>query len=82
MNDVGGMKEVVNEKIGMLVPPRNGRALKEAIDKMFAMDYEAMGKNAHEYAEKECSWEANTQKIKTRKSHWFLSFSKSKISSL
>jgi glycosyltransferase involved in cell wall biosynthesis len=63
--DVGGMKEVVNEKIGMLVPPRNGRALKEAIDKMFAMDYEAMGKNAHEYAEKECSWEANAQKIKT-----------------
>lgn len=62
--DVGGMKEVVNEKIGLLVPPRNGVALKEAIDKMFAMDYETMGKNAHEYAEKECSWATNVQKIK------------------
>ncbi len=61
---VGGMKEVVNEKIGMLVPPRDGKALKSAIDTMFTMDYDALGKNAREYAEKECSWEANTQKIK------------------
>jgi glycosyltransferase involved in cell wall biosynthesis len=63
--DVGGMKEVVNEKTGILVPHRNGEALRCAIDKMFAMDYEALGKNAREYAEKECSWEANAKKIKT-----------------
>jgi len=62
--DVGGMKEVVNEKTGLLVPPRNAKALQQAIDKMFTMDYANLGNNAREFAEKECSWETNTQKIK------------------
>lgn len=63
--NIGGIKEVVNENTGILVPPKDVTSLRQAIEIIFTMDYEAMGRYAHEYARTEFSWESNTQKIKT-----------------
>jgi glycosyltransferase involved in cell wall biosynthesis len=62
--DIGGIPDVVNVNTGILVPPRNTEALREAIQKILSMDFEAMGGYAREYARKEFSWESNAQKIK------------------
>jgi glycosyltransferase involved in cell wall biosynthesis len=62
--NIGGINSVVNENTGILVPPKDAVALKKAIDRIFTMDFEAMGRYAHEYAEREFSWGANAQKIK------------------
>ena len=62
--DIGGIRDVVNDNTGILVPTRDAIALKKAIDRIFTMDFEAMGRYAHEYAEREFSWGANAQKIK------------------
>jgi glycosyltransferase involved in cell wall biosynthesis len=61
---IGGIKEMVNENTGILVPPKDIHSLRQAIEKIFAMDYEAMGRYAYEYAGREFSWESNAQKIK------------------
>lgn len=62
---IGGIQDVVNERTGILVPPRDAGALKEAIERIFAMDYEAMGRYAREYAEREFDWASNAMKIKS-----------------
>jgi len=61
---IGGIRDVVNENTGILVPPKDTDALRKAIERIFIMDLEAMGRYAHEYAKKEFSWESNAQKIK------------------
>lgn len=62
--DIGGIKDVVNDNTGILVPPKDANVLREAINKIFGMDLDAMGRYANEYAKKEFSWESNAQKIK------------------
>jgi glycosyltransferase involved in cell wall biosynthesis len=62
--DIGGIKDIVNPDIGILVPPKNAEALQQAIQTLFLKDVEAMGKRARVYAEQEFSWEANVRKIK------------------
>lgn len=62
--DIGGIRDVVNDNTGILVPTQDAIALKKAIDRIFTMDFEAMGRYAHEYAEREFSWGSNAQKIK------------------
>lgn len=62
--NLGGLTDVVNENTGILVPPKDTAALRKAIERIFIMDLEAMGRYAHEYAKKEFSWELNAQKIK------------------
>lgn len=42
--DVGGVPEMVNEQIGILVPTQNEIAIKSAITELFAMDYKEMGR--------------------------------------
>lgn len=62
--DIGGIKDVVNDNTGILVPMRDTIALKKAIDRIFTMDFEAMGRYANEYAKKEFDWGSNAKKIK------------------
>jgi glycosyltransferase involved in cell wall biosynthesis len=44
--DVGGVPEMVRPSTGILVPPQNAEALKDAILKMVELDYKAMGQEA------------------------------------
>lgn len=62
--DIGGIRDVVNDNTGILVPTRDAIALNKAIDKIFTMDFEAMGRYANEYAKKEFDWESNAKEIK------------------
>lgn len=63
-SDIGGLREVVKENIGILIPPADVYALKNAIKKIFEMNLEEMGKAAFEYAENELNWKSNAEKIK------------------
>ena len=63
--EIGGLKDIVNEKTGILIPPENVGELKKAIGKMLSMNYEGMGRYAYEYAKKEFSWEINAKNIKS-----------------
>jgi len=62
--NIGGLKDIVNEDTGMIVPPRDAEALRNAIEDMFSRDLLVMGKRAYEYSKKEFSWESNAQKIR------------------
>jgi glycosyltransferase involved in cell wall biosynthesis len=44
--DVGGVPEMVRPEIGILVPPQNAEALKNAILTMYELDYKTMGQQA------------------------------------
>jgi glycosyltransferase involved in cell wall biosynthesis len=44
--DVGGVPEMVRPDTGIIVPPQNAEALKDAIISMFQLDYKTMGANA------------------------------------
>jgi glycosyltransferase involved in cell wall biosynthesis len=46
--DVGGVPEMVRGNTGILVAPSNSDALKDAITRIFTMDYEQMGYHANE----------------------------------
>jgi glycosyltransferase involved in cell wall biosynthesis len=62
--DIGGLRDVVNKKTGILVPVADAHALRGAMERLFVADLEKMGRDAHDFAEKEFSWESNAQKIK------------------
>lgn len=51
--DVGGVPEMVREGYGLLVPPKDAQALAEAVVRMFASDYVAMGRRAGEVFRRE-----------------------------
>jgi glycosyltransferase involved in cell wall biosynthesis len=61
--DIGGIRDIVTADTGILVPPENAEALKQAIERIFRMDYTEMGKKACDYARKEFSWQSNARKI-------------------
>lgn len=61
---IGGMNDIVNERTGILVPPKDSHMLRLAIERIFSMDIESLGRSAHEFARKELNWESNAQKIK------------------
>ena len=61
--NIGGLRDIVNDNTGMIVPARNAEALRKAIENIFSRDLLAMGKCAYEYSSKELSWESNAQKI-------------------
>ena len=63
-SDIGGLQDIVNADTGILVPPRDAEALKNAIDRIFNSDFAGMGENACEYARKEFNWESNARKIR------------------
>jgi glycosyltransferase involved in cell wall biosynthesis len=62
--NIGGLKDVVNDDTGIIVPTKDAEALRNAIEHIFSRDLLAMGKCAYEYSRKEFSWESNAQKIK------------------
>ncbi len=62
--DIGGLKDIVNEKIGILVPPNNAEALRKGIEQLFRMDIEEMGRYAYDYGDKEFNWELNAHKVR------------------
>ena len=61
--DIGGLKDIVNDDTGVIIPAGDVEALRSAIENIFSRDLLAMGKCAYEYSRKEFSWESNTQKI-------------------
>jgi glycosyltransferase involved in cell wall biosynthesis len=62
--NIGSMKEVVNEKTGLLIPPKDYKALRSAILKLLSMDYKKMGEFAFKFANKNFCWHENSVKIK------------------
>jgi len=64
-SNIGGLKDVIiNDQTGILVPPEDADGLRRAIERIFSMDYRAMGRYAYDYARKEFNWESNAQKIR------------------
>jgi len=61
---IDGIKDVVNEDTGVLVPPEDEDLLRDGIIKLFSLDYKKMGKFAYEYSKENFSWMRNAQKIK------------------
>jgi glycosyltransferase involved in cell wall biosynthesis len=53
---IGGIKDVVDEKTGILVPPGDPDALRRAIIRLFGMDLEGMGKEAREFSRRHLDW--------------------------
>ncbi len=62
--DIGGMKDIVNEKTGILIPAKDAGALRKAIEELFSLDFKEMGKHSYEFAEKELNWALNGRKIR------------------
>ncbi len=62
-SDVGPMREVVNERTGILVPPKDSQALRMAIEALFEKNYLAMGEYAHSYAESMFDWDRNAREV-------------------
>jgi glycosyltransferase involved in cell wall biosynthesis len=62
--NIGGLRDIVNDDTGIIVPARDVEALRNAIENIFSRDLLAMGKCAYEYSRKEFSWERNVQKIR------------------
>lgn len=61
---IGGIKKVVNERTGILVPPRDSDSLRLAIEQIFNKDYVVMGKYAYSFAEEEFGWPSIAESIK------------------
>ncbi|MEX2461085.1 MAG: glycosyltransferase [Paenibacillaceae bacterium] len=55
--DIGGVPEMVRPSTGILVPPKNAEALKNAIQTMVELDYKAMGQEAKQVFHEEFTQE-------------------------
>lgn len=60
---IGGMKEIVTEETGMIVPPKDPRALAAAIESVLKKDYVGMGENAYRFAVEKLDWGKNVEKL-------------------
>jgi len=58
---IGGMKDIVNQETGVIVPVGDSVRLSEAINAIFREDYKKMGKSAYLYAERNMSWDRNVE---------------------
>lgn len=56
-SDVGCMRDVVDEKTGVLIKPKDAESLAKGIEKIFTYDYNSMGKFANKRAQEKYSWE-------------------------
>ena len=59
----GAVEFIEKCKCGIIVPPRDSRALAEAIKEIFSSNVEFIGRNAREYIEKYCDWEVIAKEI-------------------
>ena len=48
--------DVVDERTGILVPPGDPHALRRAINQLFNMDLEGMGRAAREFSRHQLDW--------------------------
>jgi glycosyltransferase involved in cell wall biosynthesis len=63
VTDVGATSEmVINGETGFVVPIDNNDALVQAINKIFTMDHEKMGKKANELAIQKLTWDVLAEK--------------------
>lgn len=62
-SNIGGLKDVVRENTGILVPPRDSDSLRNAIRVLFEMDYEEMGRQAYNYASNAFCWQRNVRTL-------------------
>jgi len=61
---IGGIKEIVTDKIGILVEPRDEKSLRKAILELFKRDYARMGEEAFAFAKRELAWSKTAAEIK------------------
>ena len=54
---LGSLPEVVDDDMGILIPPCDAGAIVEAVEKIFKMDHRAMGRRARETTERKYSWD-------------------------
>jgi glycosyltransferase involved in cell wall biosynthesis len=62
--NIGGIRDIVNDRTGILVPPRNTEALRTAITTLLSRDYQEMGAHAREFAHECFDWEVNARKVR------------------
>jgi alpha-1,6-mannosyltransferase len=56
--DAGGVSELIDERVGMKVPPRRPEALQRAICELFERDWDALSRNARTHAVNGYDWNA------------------------
>jgi len=61
--DVGGVKEMINENVGILIPPKNMKALEEAIKDMLSDCANYSPEEITKYAKKNFSYPAVSQQL-------------------
>ena len=61
---IGGIKDVVEDNFGILVPPNDSESLRNGINKLLSMDFETMGKYAYEYSNNRFNWGFIAREIK------------------
>jgi glycosyltransferase involved in cell wall biosynthesis len=61
---IGGIGDVVNSKTGILIPPCDVNALRDAVRNLLGMDHEAMGRYAYEYSQNAFNWETIAEELK------------------
>jgi glycosyltransferase involved in cell wall biosynthesis len=61
--DVGGIKEILPEQYGRLVPPSQPELLAEAVLEFAAMDFSARKSELHAYVEERFSWDVNVLRL-------------------
>lgn len=62
--DVGGVKEILPQEYGRLVPPNQPEALSEAVLDFAEADFGARKAELHSMVEKRFSWDVNVQRLK------------------
>jgi glycosyltransferase involved in cell wall biosynthesis len=62
--DVGGVKEILPQEYGRLVPPNQPQALSEAVLDFAEADFSARKDELHAMVEKRFSWDVNVQRLK------------------
>ena len=61
--DVGGVKEMINENVGILIPPKNIKALEEAIKDMLSVCANYSPENITKYAKEKFSYPVVSQRL-------------------
>ena len=61
--DVGGVKEMINENVGILIPPKNMKALEEAINDMLSDCANYSPEKIAKYAKEKFSYQAVGQQL-------------------
>jgi glycosyltransferase involved in cell wall biosynthesis len=61
--DVGGIKEILPNQYGKLVPPNKPQLLAEAVLKFAALDFGSRREELHAWVKERFSWDANVERL-------------------